>query len=75
MTEIESGGWNEGPELRLLVQSNQIMDLPRVIAGFTDTQREIFAQYRRQPSDFEPFFGRRDGYRFNDEWTFPRLEA
>lgn len=82
MTELEAGeGHNDGPELRLLVQSarvddptDRLTDLPTALASLSPAQQAIFAKYRRGFTDFEPL-GRRDGYRFNDEWTFPMLEV
>lgn len=76
MIEIEAGeGHNDGPELRLLVQANRITTLPQAIASFSASQAETFARYQREPSDYQPLLGHHDGYRFNDEWSFPILEA
>lgn len=73
MTEIEAGqGYNDGPELRLLIQADEITTLPQALATLTDTQATTFAGYQRQPSDYRPIMGPVEGFRFADEWTFPR---
>lgn len=75
MTEIAAGeGYNEGPELRLLVQSNKILSVPNVVASLLAEQAETFSRYQPQPSDFRPILGHHDGFRFSCEWTFP-MEA
>lgn len=72
MIEVEAGeGYNDGPELRLLVQSHEITTVPQAIEQFSPEQVEIFSRYQRKPSDYQPLMGWHDGYRFNDEWTFP----
>lgn len=76
MIEIEAGeGYNEGPELRVLIQANRVTTLPKAIEAFSPAQTEIFSRYRRNSSDYRPLLGHHDGYRFNDEWTFPIKEA
>lgn len=73
MIEIPAGdGYNEGPELRMLLQANEITTVPRAIESFSPEQADLFSRYQRQPSDFRPILGHHDGYRFNCEWTFPR---
>ena len=76
MIELEAGeGHNDGPELRLRVQANEIVDLRRALALLSPAQRDIFAQYRPKPTDFEPFLRKQDNFRFTDEWTFARAVA
>lgn len=74
MTETDASPWTGQPGLHLLVQSNELTDLPRTIASFSPTQREIFVKYLDQPSDFRPVLGRQDGYRYTSEWLFPKKE-
>lgn len=76
MIEIAAGeGYNDGAELRLLIQSQDIATVPQALESLSPEQAQIFAGYRREPSDYRPLFGHHDGFRFNDEWTFPIAEV
>lgn len=72
MIEIAAGeGYNQGPELRVLVQSDEIVTVPMLVAGLPPAQREIFDRYQPKQSDFRPFLGKFGGFRFTEERTFP----
>lgn len=71
LTELAAGeGWNEGPEVRVYVQTDELMDLPRIVAALSPDQRTIFDKYGTQ-TDYEPILIR-DGYRFTEERTFTK---
>jgi hypothetical protein len=72
MIEIEAGhGYNDGAELRLILQADDITTVPQAIEAFTSEQSRIFSAYGDSPSDFRPLMGRHDGYRYSAEYTFP----
>lgn len=73
LTELAAGeGWNEGPELRLLVQADALTTVPRAIEKLTPQERALVEQYRREPSDYKPLLRGTSEFRYNEIWAFPK---
>lgn len=71
MIELEAGqGYNEGPELRLVLEANHATTVVKAIETLGLAEQETYRRYSGRVSDFEPL-PRTADFWFRAEYTFP----